>query len=60
VLSSVAAHRKIIELHSGPFGGDRADRHVCEDSVIDDDDCPVLRALASIYARHPDYRTDWA
>ena len=62
VLREVDAHRMLIEDHSG--------RHVCEDNMagtvwdeeaedIVEDPCRVLRIIGSIYADHPDYRTDW-
>lgn len=62
VLNQVNAHRILVEDHSG--------RHVCEDNMagtvwdektedIVEDPCRVLRIIGSIYADHPDYRTEW-
>lgn len=62
VLNQVDAHRMLVEDHSG--------RHVCEDNMagtvwdektedIVEDPCRVLRIIGSIYADHPDYRTEW-
>lgn len=61
VLAQCAAMRKVVDLH------DRA-HHQC---VADDEDgpstlwrtsanpCDTLRALASIWSDHPDYRQEW-
>lgn len=59
VLATVAAHRRIVELHAD----------FCEtcwvhaEGVAEAADaglpCPTLLALASIYAAHPDFRDEW-
>lgn len=57
VLAQVAAHRAIVELHaSGPWDS------ACSDQVWDvrPDDCPTLRALASIYADRAGFDPRWA
>lgn len=62
VLNQVDAHRMLVEDHSG--------HHVCEDNMagtvwdektedIVEDPYRVLRIIGSIYADHPDYRTEW-
>ena len=62
VLREVEAKRMLVEDHSG--------HHVCEDNMagtvwdektedIVEDPCRVLRIIGSIYADHPDYRTEW-
>ena len=45
-----AAKCRIVELHRD-----------CDDVAYGDDStCPELRALATVYADHPDYRQEWA
>lgn len=40
--------------HGCGFGG------ICDDWWVDDvNECPTLGALASVYAEHPDCRTEW-
>ncbi|HZO69373.1 MAG TPA: DUF6221 family protein [Kribbellaceae bacterium] len=60
VLADIAAKRRIIEWHSdnpheceGPQGSE----YVADD---DSDPCSTMKALASVYADHPDYRKEWA
>ena len=61
-LAECRAKRMLVEDHSG--------HHVCEDNMagtvwdektedIVEDPCRVLRIIGSIYADHPDYRTEW-
>ena len=49
VLSECRAKRSLVDSHSG-----------CDDvSYGDASTCPVVRALASVYADHPDFRQEW-
>jgi hypothetical protein len=58
VLAECEAKRRIVGIHSGPeFGVER--RHLCWDSLIRDDKCETLHALALPYADHLDYREEW-
>lgn len=71
VLTECAAKRAIIEAH--PIVDDVVEvstrikwGFACEtcfsygDIVEDNGYCDTLRALASVYADHPDYQSDWA
>jgi hypothetical protein len=55
VLAECEAKRRIVALHAPDDEG----FHICHDSLADDSDCGELRALAAIYADHPDYREEW-
>lgn len=55
VLAEVAAKRRIVQLH---VSGEAWCDHCAGPGDIDDS-CPTLRALASVYADHPDYRQEW-
>jgi hypothetical protein len=66
VLAECEAKRRIVDEHR-PF---RLAQTVCqrceergqigyEDMVVEWP-CPTLRALASVYANHPDFRQEWA
>jgi hypothetical protein len=73
-LREVEAKRQILRKHNVPsvvtpgFGTREDDRRCVgcgfgsdeEPLAPDVDDCPILRALAAVYANHPDYRTEWA
>lgn len=57
VLAECEAKRRIVEAHPSRFGG-------CETChELDGPDayapCATLRALAAVYAQHPDYRSEW-
>jgi hypothetical protein len=68
ILATVAAHRRILWMHATPWLG-MDECGICVDEyggTIQDDGpphepypCPTLRALASVYADHPDYRDEW-
>lgn len=58
VLAECEAYRKIVKRHR-PMANDTGALHICHDEVADDTDCVELRALAAIYAGHPDYRDEW-
>lgn len=73
LLAVCEAHRRIVELHHPSPEYDTQACVLCQwdrdcDSPVfapDDDPewlwpCPTLRALAAIYADHPDYRSEWA
>lgn len=57
-LADIAAKRKIVYFHDGP--------HECsgpEDNcmwVLDADECPTVRVLASVYSDHPEHNPKWA
>lgn len=63
VLAECAAKRRIVGLH----GPDHEGGHECPSepeggSLVTgfyDGDCPTIRAIASVYADHPDYREEW-
>jgi hypothetical protein len=69
VLAECASKRVVIE-HHGP--GDNWHRDYCEtcaewwDSEVGEGPppvrfpCPTLRAVAAVYADHPDYQQEWA
>jgi hypothetical protein len=67
-LATIAAHRRIVWMHATPWLG-MDECGICVDEyggTIQDDGpphepypCPTLRALASVYADHPDYRQEW-
>ncbi|MBO9523407.1 MAG: hypothetical protein J7518_17905 [Nocardioidaceae bacterium] len=60
VLAECEANRCIVGLHTGPDYWDSPDFHLCADSMINNDECPTLRALALPYADHEDYQPEWA
>jgi hypothetical protein len=55
VLAECEAKRRIIG--TPPYGHNGL--HLCSDEMTDDHECVVLRALASVYADHPDFNPDW-
>lgn len=56
VRAECEAKRRIIEVHQF----DHIDgAHLCQDSMVDDEECEVLRALAGIYVDHPDFDARW-
>lgn len=62
VLAVSAAHRRIVELHRDGRSGDYIEPWCA--TCSDDEDlvylpCPTLRALASAYADHEDWREEW-
>ncbi|MGZ4520698.1 MAG: DUF6221 family protein [Mycobacteriaceae bacterium] len=59
VLAECEAKRRIVADHSDHYSPD--DPAVCDahDGKYGVDECPTLRALAGIYANHPDYRVEW-
>lgn len=60
VLALCEAHRRIVEWHE-PYRMASLDYcSSCGDVPQVDYPCPTLRALAVIYADHPDYRAEWA
>lgn len=58
VLAECKAKRRIVAQHK-PWSDDDSTLHLCHDSLADDTDCVELRALAAVYADHPDYREEW-
>ncbi|WP_017602307.1 DUF6221 family protein [Nocardiopsis lucentensis] len=66
VLREVKAKRAILAEHSEEGRGDHRGCNGCgwcpgdEVRRNDIDECPTLRALASVYADHPDYDQTWA
>lgn len=64
VLREVQAKRAILALHTATDGGSACEGcgtvGVCDDWVTDDvNDCPMLHALANVYADHPDFVAEW-
>ena len=66
VLAECEAKRRIVEMHhSTPAPGVDRDGfdlggywcNECDDGISWP--CPTLRALAAVYAGHPDYRDEW-
>jgi len=56
VLAECEAKRAIIQHHLF----DHLDgRHLCQDAMVEDDECDELRALAAIYSDHPDFDPAW-
>jgi hypothetical protein len=53
VLAQCAALRAAVELHGGDYDG------ACMSPAHLDGSCPTLRALASIYADHPEFDPEW-
>lgn len=71
VLARCRADRAIVDLHptrTAYWWGGEAEVEVCDTCstgpYAQDEDveapCPTLRALASVYADHPDYQPEWA
>jgi hypothetical protein len=73
VLAECAAKRRIVELHPLMDGTTYRGTPCCarctangeypaDDDYTDEQNwpCPTLRALASVYADHPDFREEWA
>lgn len=60
VLAECEAKRRIVDLHSGtaPWCGWTHDAGSAHGDDMGDD-CDTMRALASVYADHPDYREEW-
>lgn len=61
VLADVEAKRRIVGLHPSYGGyGERCATCQSEDDLAGDPwPCPTLRALASVYADHPEFREEW-
>lgn len=63
-LAQCAALREVVELHSrrdGPTGpGDTCSGSGLSSTLRTDAGCDTLRALASAFADHPEYRAEWA
>ena len=60
VLAECAAKRAIIALHDYEWmGPDDAAGKGCEHDY-EDWPCPTIRAIAAVYAHHPDYKQEWA
>ncbi|WP_282698023.1 DUF6221 family protein [Streptomyces sp. CC208A] len=57
VLAEVEAKRQIIEQHER-YAAER--RRMMGGWDPQSDDSPILAALATVYADHPDYRPEWA
>jgi hypothetical protein len=55
VLAECAAKRRIVELHSGE--NDTPCQSWAGNYTYEP--CPTLRALASVYADHPEFREEW-
>ena len=56
VLAECEAKRRIINHHQF----DHIDgAHLCQDTMVDDDQCKELRALASVYADRPGFDPAW-
>jgi hypothetical protein len=60
VLAECEAKRRIVEEHPD-YGGYGESCARCAESSIDlaPWPCPTLRALASVWSDHPDYREEW-
>lgn len=57
-LAECEAKRRIVELHGvNEYRVDPCDAH---DANLETIPCETLRALAAVYAGHPDYRSEWA
>lgn len=54
-LAECAAKRAIAGLHK--VGADKCDEH---NAMFESIPCPTIRALAAVYADHPDYQQEWA
>ena len=65
VLAECAAKRAIVELHgniNADFQDDAAICQTCHDHHYHapaDWPCPTIRAIASVYVDHADYRQEW-
>lgn len=70
VLAEVEAKRQVLNAHpstrdvvtvspDGAHGFGCATCHQDEGVIVGDGWCVTLRALASVYASHPDYRAEW-
>jgi len=57
VLADCEAKRRIVETHDGTVAG-QPNTHPC-DGTSGVYECDTLRALASVYADHPDYDEAW-
>jgi len=61
-LAECKARRRIVELHEidGPGAGSC---EICTDrdyvGLVDEGPCDTLKALASVYADHPDFQDEW-
>lgn len=63
VLAECRAKRAIVEHHRPEAYMDVPEEsccRVCHEGIGGDHPCPTLRALASIYADHPDFDPAWA
>lgn len=54
VLATCKAHRAIVEYHGSEILG------ICQEYDGDSYPCRTLRALASIYVDHADFRAEWS
>ena len=65
VLADIAAQRRVLDLHHDGNGGlYPGSGRFCAECTTPHDyavplPCPTLRALATAYAGHPDYRQEW-
>jgi hypothetical protein len=61
LLAECEAHRRIVEAHPsyGGYGEHCATCYAESDLSGDDWPCVTLRALASVYADHEDFREEW-
>ena len=64
VLAECAAKRRVVELHHDPYEGDDDYDPACtgmyDSGSAESSNCDTLRALASVYADHPDFDPNWA
>ena len=60
VLAQCKAYRAIVELHETVSAAPGRRELTCAECGSVVHPCPTLRALASIWADHPDFNPDWA
>ena len=63
LLAEVAAKRQVLDVHEPePGAGCLVCDHDCNFGYVygDGTGCTTIRALASVYADHPDYDPEWA
>jgi hypothetical protein len=69
VLARCEADRRIVGMHAPDKSHPDPWAHTVDPActsygdfdhtIVYEDECPTLRALASVYAGHPDYREEW-